>query len=89
MPIETASWTSLREVSGQRAAVIDFVELDRETVAALYAAAQLIEESETGAVTFELREVFVLLTRELDYLLRRLTRPLGGDVGTGVWTQRP
>ena len=79
-PLEVASWMALNEVFEEGAGLIDCVELDRETLAGLYAGAQLIEESRAGTSSFTADEIFVLLARELDYLWARLTRPLPVEV---------
>ncbi|MEM8953807.1 MAG: hypothetical protein AAGD22_06630 [Verrucomicrobiota bacterium] len=75
-PSEVASWKALHEAFAEGANLIDYVELDRETVGGLWAAAQLIEEVGEESNSLLVNDVFLLLVREFDYLWARLTRPL-------------
>ncbi|MEM7146775.1 MAG: hypothetical protein AAF591_16705 [Verrucomicrobiota bacterium] len=79
-PLEVASWKALHEVFAEGAGLIDCVELDRETVAGMYAAADMFAGAERGASGCSVDEVFALVARELDYLWARLTRPLRAGI---------
>ncbi len=64
--------------------LVDRIEIDRELLASLYAADDLIAGSKSGSISATDAEIFGFLARELDYFWRKLTRKTGAKGGNAA-----
>ncbi len=72
--VEASLWRSDLANLGGQVPSIDVVEVDRETVAAIYAIERLLGEARDRGNTCKSEEVSRFAIRELDFFWRRLTR---------------
>ena len=72
--VEATHWQEEFSDPGGRFSSIDVIEVDEETVAAVYAFAQMLDEARNNGRAGRCKEVLRFAIRELDFFWRRLTR---------------
>ena len=75
-PVNLGVWLHQDEIVAARAHFLDLQTLDHPTLAACYATDEVLRESERGALNLGSADAFAAMAPQLEYLWKRLTRPL-------------
>jgi hypothetical protein len=77
---DTLSWTSLlggKAIPSGARPLMEPMHLDTHRLASLYASRQLIHEAESGSLSVSPTHLMSIVTRELDFFWKRVTRAPG------------
>ncbi len=75
-PVNLGVWLHQDEIVAARAQFLDLQTLDHPTLAACYATDEVLRESERGSFNLGSADAFAAMAPQLEYLWKRLTRPL-------------
>lgn len=75
-PVNLTAWMRPDEIVHARARFLDIQTVDQPTLAVLYAADEVLHEAESGRLNVPVADAFQALVPHIDFLWRRVTRPL-------------
>ncbi|MES2706695.1 MAG: hypothetical protein V4726_08855 [Verrucomicrobiota bacterium] len=75
-PVNPAAWLHPDEIPSARTRFLNLQTLDHPSLATLYAAAEVLHESERGTLSAGSSDAFAAMAPHLEFFWKRLTRPL-------------